>query len=312
MAGSERSRPFGLQGPLGLWRPLDRWLAGYASLCVLLLGWGWARGRPGLGEQALLDLAILVVATALRRWSRDTRAPLPTFLRLAFVPLCYWTFYHQVQDLWPLFRAAPLDGLLARLDQGLFGCQPSLAFRAALPFRGLSELFCFAYFTYYLFVPVVVLGALFRRGYAAAEHILVATTATFFTCYTFFWLFPTVGPHFWFPPHLGPRLYDGYLFNHLLYFLTGPGEIRGGAFPSSHIAMALLLTLHARRSVPKAWPVLAVITLLMVPAVVYLRAHYAVDVFAGILVGLGAYALTQRPVPPPRESATHPEAPSRP
>ena len=293
MAGFERSRPFGLRGPLGSWRPLDRWLAGYASLCALLLGWGWVCGLPSLGSQALLDLAILAAAFALRRWSRDTRAPLPTFLRLAFVPLCYWTFYHQVQILWPLFHAAPLDGPLARLDQGLFGCQPSLAFQAALPFRWLSELFCFAYFAYYLFVPVVFLGALFQRGYAVAEHILVATTATFFSCYTCFWLFPTLGPHFWFPPHLGPMPYDGFLFNHLLYFLTGRGEILGGAFPSSHIAVALLLTLHARRSLPEVWPALAVITILMVPAVVYLRAHYAVDVLAGILVGLGSYALTR-------------------
>ena len=293
MAGFERSRPFGLQGPLGPWRPLDRWLAGYACLCALMLGWGWVCGLPGLGSQALLDLAILAIASALRRWSRDTRASLPTFLRLAFVPLCYWTFYHQVQDLWPLFHTAPLDGLLTRLDQGVFGCQPSLAFQPALPFRWLSELFCFAYFAYYLFVPVAFLGLLFRRGYVAAEHILVSTTATFFACYSFFWLFPTVGPHFWFPPHQGPRLYDGYLFNHLLYFLTGPGEIRGGAFPSSHIAVALLITLHARRSLPEVWPVLVVVTLLMFPAVVYLRAHFAVDVFAGILVGLGSYALTR-------------------
>ena len=310
MAGSESSRPFGLQGPLGLWRPLDYWLVGYASLCALLLGWGWLQGRPGLGPQALLDVTILALGFLLRRWSRNTLAWLPTFLRLAFVPICFWPFYHQVQDLWPLFHAVPLDGLLARLDQGLFGCQPSLAFRAALPFRGLSELFCFAYFAYYFFVPVVFLGTLFRRGYAAAEPILLATTGTFFACYTFFWVFPTVGPHFWFPPHLGPRLYDGYLFNHLLYFLTGPGEIRGGAFPSSHIAVALLLTLHARRSLPRVWPALAVITVLMVPAVVYLRAHYAVDVLAGILVGLGSYAFTRAPARPEREIPSDPEATS--
>jgi len=293
MAGSERARPFGLQGPLGTWRPLDRWLAGYGGLCALLLGWGWARGQPALGRQALLDLAILAAAGAIRHWSRDTIAPGPTFLRLAFVPLCYWTFYHQVQALWPLFHEAPLDGLLVRLDQGIFHGQPSLALRVAFPFRWLSELFCFAYFAYYLFVPVVFLTALFQRGYAVAERILVAVTATFFTCYTFFWLFPTVGPHFWFPPHQGPLPYDGYLFNHLLYALTGRGEIMGGAFPSSHIAVALLLTLHARRAVLQVWPALAVITVLLVPAVVYLRAHYAIDVMAGIVVGLGAYALSR-------------------
>lgn len=300
MAGSERPRPFGLQAPLGLWRPVDRWFAGYAALSVLLLGWGWTRGFPGLGRAAVLDLALLGGVTLLRHGSRDTRSRLATFLRLAYAPLCYWTFYHQIQMLWPLFHRAPLDALLVRMDQRLFGFQPSLAFQAALPFRGLSEVFCFAYFAYYLFVPAVVLGALARRGYAAAEQVVWATTATFFVCYAFFWLVPTVGPHFWFPPHRGPQLYAGYLFNHLLFALTGRGEILGGAFPSSHLAVALLLTLNARRFVPRLWPVLAGITLLMAPAVVYLRAHYAVDVVAGILVGLAADALT------------HPRAPARP
>ncbi len=292
MAGSDRPRPFGLQAPLGAWRALDLWFAAYAGLSVLLLAWGWARGQRALGWPALLDLGLLAAAALIRRISRDPRTRLPALLRLAYVPATYLVFYRQVQALWPLFRPAPLDALLVRGDQALFGFQPSLAFQAAFPQRGLSELFCFAYYAYYFFVPAVALTALLRRGYAAAERVLLATTGTFFACYAFFWLAPTVGPHFWFPPHLGPQPYRGYLFNHLLYAFTGRGEIRGGAFPSSHVAVALLLVLHARREAPRLWLPLAAITALMVPGVVYLRAHYAVDVAAGLAVGLLAAALT--------------------
>ena len=41
---------------------------------------------------------------------------------------------------------------------------------------------------------------------------------------------------------------------------------------------------------------MAVITALMLPAVVYLRAHYLLDVPAGLLAGWAAY-LASRPVP---------------
>jgi hypothetical protein len=291
MAGSER--PFGLRAALGSWRAPDRWVASYALLTLPVLALGAARGLPGCAAQAAVSLGALGALAALVRWSRDTFRILPTLLRLFSGPLLYWAFYHQVQTLWPVLRSAPLDGRLAWLEFRLWGLQPSLALPARFPYRWLSELFCFVYFAYYLYVPVVGLSALLTRGYAAAERMIQAVSGCFFTCYTFFWLFPTVGPHYWFPPGLGPTLHPGYVFNHVLDFFTSGGEIRGGAFPSSHIAVALLLTLLARRTVPRLFPALAVLTALLLPAVVYLRAHYLVDVPAGLAAGLLAYAAAE-------------------
>ena len=283
--------PFRLRAPLGSWRPLDGLVAAYALLTLPVLALGIVRGQPCRG-QAALSLAVLAGLALLIRRSQNTRSRFWTLLRLAYAPLLYFVFYHQIQTLWPILRSAPLDAHLAALEQRLWGLQPSLAFQPALPSRWLSELFCGAYFAYYLFVPLVGFTALLTRGYAAAERILVATTCCFFACYTLFWLAPTVGPHFWFPPATGPRLYDGYVFNHLLFFFTSGGEIRGGAFPSSHIAVAVLLTLLARRSTPALFPFLALVTLLILPGVVYLHAHYLLDVPAGLLVGWLAYRLT--------------------
>lgn len=289
MAGFER--PFGLTGPLGSWRVQDRMVAAYALLTLPVLGLGLARGVPGCRAQAAVSLAALLGVMILARLSRDTRSRLLTILRLFCAPLLYWVFYHQAQTLWPVLRAAPLDGRLAALEARLWGLQPALAFRAALPYRWLSELFCGAYFAYYLFVPALGLTVLLTRGYAAAERVLAATTGCFLCCYTLFWLFPTVGPHYWFAPGRGPALYDGYVFNHLLFFFTSGGEIRGGAFPSSHVAVALLLALLARKAAPALFPAMALCTLLMLPGVVYLNAHYLIDVPAGLLAGLLAYRI---------------------
>lgn len=310
MAGSE-VRPFHLKAPLGAWRPLDRLLVGYALLSSAALCLGLAKGTPGCGKQLLANAAVLAVSFLIRRWSRDATKTFPVFLRFAYVPLLYFVFYHQIETLWPILREGPLDWALASMETRLFGGQPSLLFHATVPFRWLSELFCFAYFAYYFFSPVVFFTVLFQRGYLVVERIVFATSLCFFSCYALFWLFPTVGPHFWFPPYKGPQLYDGYLFNHLLFFLTSGGEIRGGAFPSSHIAVALLLTLSTRKHAPRLFLPLALITALMLPAVVYLRAHYLVDVPAGIIFGLLAYAVAgkiQGSVMPPLDEP-HPRGP---
>jgi len=291
MAGSER--PFGLAGPLGPWRPLDAWVAGYALLAAAVAGLGAARGAAGCRLQAAVALAVAAGALALARGTRASRARPALLLRLFYGPLLYLVLYRQVAVLWPVLRPAPLDGLLVALEARLWGTQPALAFQAALPWRGLSELFCFAYFAYYLFVPAVGLTLLGTRGYLAAERYIRAVTICFLGCYALFWLLPTVGPHYWFPPGRGPGPYRGYLFNHLLQALTARGEIRGGAFPSSHVAVAVLTCLQVRRPAPALFPPLVLLTLLMLPAVVYLRAHYLVDVPAGMLTGLLIHAWTR-------------------
>lgn len=292
MAGSRR--PFGLTAPLGSWRAPDRWVVGYALATLPFLVFGALTGGKGCAAQAGVSVLVIAACRLLARWSRDTTAVVPTVLRLFFAPIVYWCFYNQVQVLWPLFHPMALDGYLAHAEQALFGCQPSLAWHDALPHPWLSEIFCFAYLAYYFFTPIVGFTALLGSGYATAERVILAVTACFFTCYALFWIFPTVGPHFWFPPRTGPQPYDGYVFNHALYFFTHGGEIRGGAFPSSHIAVATLFTLWARREVKVLFVPLAVVTAVMLPAVVYLRAHYLLDVPAGLAVGMAAYWISVR------------------
>jgi hypothetical protein len=271
---------------------MDRWVVVYALATLPVLAFGWAKGLPHCAAQAGVNLLVAACCLLVAGWTRDARQAAPLVLRLFYAPIIYWLFYHQVATLWPILRRESLDGVLAAWDLRLFGCQPSLAWQAALPSRGLSELFCFVYLAYYFFAPVVGFTALFRSGYLAAERLLLSVTGCFLLCYAFFWLVPTVGPHFWFPPATGPRLYDGYLFNHALFFFTRGGEIPGGAFPSSHIAVALLFTLLARREVKPLWLPMAGVTTLMLPAVVYLRAHFLVDVPAGLLAGLVAYGVS--------------------
>jgi hypothetical protein len=286
MAGSEDVRfPFGLTAPLGAFRLLDAIIAGYVVVVSVPLALGAARGTSGCAQQLLVNLAVLsglalvcVLSRRSRRWSF-------AFLRLSYGPALFAVLYRQTATVWPVFYERPFDAWLVHIEQALWGSQPSLVFAQHAPWRWLSELFCAAYYAYYYFIPAMLFTVLLTRGYRIAEHVVFSTTLCFLICYTLFWLFPTVAPHYWFPPHAGPQLYHGYLFNHLLFLFTAAGEVPAGAFPSSHIAVALLLTIQAHRFAPRLFPFMLAVTVMMCPAVVYLRAHYAVDVPAGLLMG---------------------------
>jgi hypothetical protein len=297
MGGSEAARyPFGLNQPLGMLRPLDAVIGAYAAVAAVPLALGTARGVPGCGEQLLINLAALTGLALVCALSRRSRSWFPVLLRLAYGPLLFAIFYRQTATIWPVLYAQPLDAWLVGAEQSLWGGQPSLAFGHNVPWRWLSEVFCLAYYAYYYFIPVMLFTALLARGYAEAERVVFFTAMCFYCCYALFWLFPVVGPHYWFAPHSGPQLYQGYLFNHLLFLFTSRGEVPAGAFPSSHIAVALLLTLQSRTIAPRLFPFMATVTALLCPAVVYLRAHYAIDVPAGILIGI-VFAIIARRVP---------------
>jgi membrane-associated phospholipid phosphatase len=286
MAGSEDVRfPFGLTAPLGAFRLLDAIIAGYVVVVSIPLALGAARGTSGCAQQLSVNLAVLSGLALVCVLSRRSRSWLFAFLRLSYGPSLFAVLYRQTATVWPVLYEQPFDAWLVHVEQVLWGSQPSLVFAQHAPWRWLSELFCAAYYAYYYFIPAMLFTVLLTRGYTTAERVVFSTTLCFLICYTLFWLFPTVAPHYWFPPHAGPQLYQGYLFNHLLFLFTAAGEVPAGAFPSSHIAVALLLTMQASRFAPRLFPFMLAVTVVMCPAVVYLRAHYAVDVPAGILMG---------------------------
>ena len=287
MAGFDAApRPFGLTEPLGAFRLLDALIAGYLTLASVPLALGAARGIPGCAQQLWLNLGALAGLALICAVSRRSRSWFLLLLRLSYGPLLYAVLYQQTATIWPVLFEQPFDAWLVRIEQLLWGGQPSQVLAERAPWRWLSELFCSAYYAYYFFIPVMLFTVLLTRGYAAAERVVFATTLCFCICYTLFWLFPTVAPHYWFPPQAGPQLYRGFLFNHLLFLFTSAGEVPTGAFPSSHIAVATLLTIQAHRFAPHLFRFMLPVAVLMCPAVVYLGAHYAVDVPSGILMGL--------------------------
>jgi membrane-associated phospholipid phosphatase len=264
-------------GPLA---PIDRATLAYVGVA---LAFNLARG-PHRGKAAvLLPLALLlvaVVATVLAPRARRA-GPAGRFLG-AFYPLVLTVGLYTHVGLVNTAGGLSHDGLVQRWERALFGGQPSLEWIRAFPSPAWSTLMHTAYLSYYVILLGAPLGlwALGRRD--AARGTVFLMMATFYACYTMFFCFPVAGPRYLFPPAanaatavpaaaLARRLLEG-------------GSAWGTAFPSSHVAVALVAAACAWRGSRPLGAALLPAAVLLSLGTVYGQFHYAVDALAGAAV----------------------------
>ena len=105
---------------------------------------------------------------------------------------------------------------------------------------------------------------------------------SFYVCYTIFLLFPVAGPRYLFPPAQNPATATPIaLFTREL---LEAASSRGTAFPSSHVAAALVASLSALREWRPLGATLLPLAMLLALGTVYGQFHYAVDALAGAAV----------------------------
>lgn len=207
-----------------------------------------------------------------------------------------------------------LDPWFATLEQRLFGFQPALLFAERMPWPWVSEVLDMAYASYFPIIASVTLFYFFAR-YKQFEQASFVILASFFSFYIIYDLVPVTGPmyyykavglaeiargHFpdvgsYFATHLdmlpSPGYQDGF-FYHLLAEVHHSGERPTAAFPSSHVGISVVCMLLAWRSGSRRlFYLLLPFAVLICFATVYIRAHYAVDVIAGLISGTAFYLL---------------------
>ena len=205
-----------------------------------------------------------------------------------------------------------LDHVFIRAEQAVFGCQPALLFAQLYPQLFFSELMDMAYVSYFPIITTVILYYFFKR-YNDFEHASFVILASFFAFYVIYDLVPVTGPMYYyhavgidqiakgvfpklgyyFRTHLDMMQSPGYkngIFYNLLTMAHDSGERPTAAFPSSHVGISVVCMLLAwRTGSRKLFFTLLPFAMLICLATVYVRAHYAIDVLAGLVVGVAFY-----------------------
>jgi membrane-associated phospholipid phosphatase len=268
------------------WLPFDRWIIGYcASMIVVLTLLGRPLGSFQLNIAVYAGIILLVVMTV--RWLPVHGSRLSAAVRLLYPILLLTPLYRMTGDYMFLVFDGFLDQHLVAFEKSLFGVNPTLYVDQHLLGVWTNEVIHFFYFSYYLMIPGFFL-TMFLLG---RDDIIVsawtATMITFITSYVLFFLYPVEGPR-WYFADVYQNAVQGPVFRHLTEIVMAKGAVRGGAIPSSHTGVAVVLMMYLWRYYRKAGYVAVVpVTGLMVGCV-WGRFHYVSDVIVGLVIGVVA------------------------
>lgn len=284
-------------------------IMGYLVLTLLLMLFTWTKLT---NPEPMLWGRFHIAVSTLALWAVYRMVPC-RFTLLCRVALQLALLSWWYPDTFSLNRIFPnLDHRFAALEQSVFGFQPALVFSDAVSNVFFSELMYMSYSSYFVLITIVTLYFFFKR-YAEFEQCSFILLSSFFVYYVIFVLLPVTGPQYYYPavgldsvsdgifPNIGnyfathdemmqmPGYSDGF-FYHLVAQAHATGERPTAAFPSSHVGVTLVLLLLAWQSHSRRlfWFVLPFLVL-MCFSTVYIRAHYAIDVLAGLLSGTLLY-----------------------
>ena len=173
------------------------------------------------------------------------------------------------------------DALVSHWDEVLFGFQPALDFSKHFDSMIFSELMFMGYFSYYL-MPIIIILSLYKSG--KLNHFGFLLIGSFVLYYLVFILFPVVGPQFYFDYPENHIQAQGW-FAKGVKLIQQIGEAPTAAFPSSHVGVTIVMLLFLNQYFKKLLIYIIPFAIVLLFSTVYIKAHYAVDVFAGIISG---------------------------
>lgn len=205
------------------------------------------------------------------------------------------SLYMQIDPYTRLIQPQPVDAKLAAIDTALFGGVPS---ELLAPYRSpwLTELMAAGYSCYLVlmfcvapaYIPTVADPAprmRYRQAFRATQTALVLELGLGFFLYM---LVPARGPRYFFPDAAPLHGALGY-YDWAIAGWNAMQACHHDAFPSLHTAtgvVSILFSLRLRRLFRPLPYLISVPAIVLILSTVYLRMHYVVDVFAGILHGL--------------------------
>lgn len=233
---------------------------------------------------------ILIAVTGIAIWHKNRPSLFSDISRHLYgiVLLSYW--YGETYQLNRVLFI-PFDEIFYHIDQLIFGFQPSIEFCKALPARWVSEILNVGYFSYF-FLNLATFAIVFIKKREDAIKSVFIVLTSFFIYYWIFILFPVVGPQFWLPEALR-NAQDGYIFQKGVVLVQQIGEQPTGAFPSSHVGMTMIFLFITRKYSKKAFNIMVPIALLLIFSTVYIKAHYAIDVAAGLITCIPIYWISK-------------------
>lgn len=211
------------------------------------------------------------------------------FLRLAGVLFMMVYINLAVDKLQLIFHGRWLDASVLRMEDAVFGSQPTVWLQRFIS-KPLTEWLFFSYVIYLVIYPALAVMIFFRKGERAAEDFFFTLGLSNIFCDLGFLVYPVAGPLAFMKDRYTVPL-DGYLWTSIGEYLRNHWQFIGGTIPSPHCANATVMWLMAYRYHRPAFWILAPVILSLYVSTVYCRYHYLTDSIAGIAAALLVWVL---------------------
>lgn len=192
-----------------------------------------------------------------------------------------------------VFNKNYLDPIFQNLDQMIFGYQPALDWGINNNNFFIQEFFHFSYFSYYLMIFGIPLFVYLKKGKAEFIRVLFNILFVFVSCYILYMFLPVIGGRALEGAKELTETYRHGLFTHIMVYIYRGTTHFGGAFPSSHVAVALTISLLSIRYFRVISWILIINTFFLAISTVFCHYHYFVDTLAGVVYGIIMFGVSE-------------------
>lgn len=251
------------------------------------VAWVWNVYRSFIPKAFAVSL-LLFLALGLwkyRDWKWGVRQTF-SLSRFAF-PFCILLIIYRVLNFYiPLFSPIDHDDWLLQMDIRLFGIEPTVWLQRFIH----PVLTDYLSFVYMVWFPLIFFTMLLMHLHSlvAVTNYTTSVLFSFYIGYFCYMLIPAVGPYYWLQQEYIFSLAGGVLTK-AQTSLVVPNDfnVPRDAFPSLHTAVSCIMLWYIARY-RRRWLLLYIpLVISILFSTIYLRYHYAIDVCAGIVLGVG-------------------------
>jgi membrane-associated phospholipid phosphatase len=251
-----------------------------------------------LQASVALPLGIMIAAILVKAHQKpgEWRSEMGCILR-DWVPFLIIVFiYENMRDVAGQAINIDIAGWLHEWDVIIFGIEPTIwAQRFHSPVA--TDLLSISYALYFaepLFIMFLLSTWNRRKEF---RHMALCLTLTFIMGFLGYVFLPASPPRYFIEPLFTDpaRLQGVFLFEKLQGAWDGLSVVSGGAFPSLHVGISAVALIYAfryrklNRTLRIIWCVYMPLVLSLWFSTIYLRHHWAIDIFAGWAVAAFAY-----------------------
>lgn len=293
-------------------KPVDWITLAFCLWMLILIAFGWNRvSNPEINFISYLSIfAGILILLWLNAYMQEAAKPenlssdvskvvrpkfytVLQFIRSYYPIMLYLYFFESTTATNKVVFHDWLDPFFQSIDFSIFGYLPSMEWGMRFGNAWLREWMYFSYFSYYLMIIGLPVWFYIRRRKAMDEVVFVLSFV-FYVCYFIYSWLPVMGGRFIPLAMKWTQQSGGGVFSSIMAYIYTHSPHLGGAFPSSHIAIALVLSMLAFKYFKKLGSVLLFITFFLSLATVYCHYHWFIDAVFGVLTGLLGYWLAQK------------------